>query len=75
MSGSQREKLIEERGQPQLRLEFDVFDADRVSMWTHLDHNADYATIRALFIAASDHLTEFIRDGAMCPFAPDPPLK
>lgn len=64
----QRKALIEERGEPKLTLEFDVFDGDKVSMWTHFDHSADYNDMKTALLAIKDHLEEFLKDEKMCPF-------
>lgn len=65
---SQREALVKERGEPVLRLEFDVFEVDRVSMWTHFNHDADFQKVKLQLVAIQNHLTEFLRDENMCPF-------
>lgn len=70
VSDQRRDALIRERGLPTLRLEFDVFEGGKVSMWTHLDHGSDFGAIKSAFVAVRDHLDQFIRDGAMCPFSP-----
>jgi hypothetical protein len=64
----QREALIKERGEPKLRLEFDVFDENKVSMWTHFNHGDNFQNVRVNLIAIRDHLNEFLRDENMCPF-------
>lgn len=65
---NQRSNLIAERGEPVLRLEFDVFDGDKVSMWTHFDHSKDFDSVKKQLLAIRNHLDEFLRDEAMCPF-------
>jgi hypothetical protein len=67
-SNKQRDALIAERGQPKLRLEFDVFEDERVSMWTHFDHSDDFGAVKNRLEAIRDHLNEFLRDENMCPF-------
>lgn len=64
----QRDALIAERGEPKLRLEFDVFEGDKVSMWTHFNHGDNFKDIKASLIAIRNHLDEFLRDESMCPF-------
>lgn len=64
----QRKALIKERGEPVLRLEFDVFEGDRVSMWTHFNHSEDFEKVKARLVAIQQHLSEFLRDENMCPF-------
>ena len=64
----QRQAIIEERGEPVLRLEFDVFKDNNVSMWTHFDHAADFDLTYNQLIVIRDHLNEFIKDKGMCPF-------
>lgn len=64
----QRQALIDERGEPVLRLEFDVFEGNMVSMWTHFDHGADFHKVKEQLQAIENHLAEFIRDRNMCPF-------
>lgn len=64
----QRQALIAERGQPKLSIEFDVFEDNRVSMWTHFDHGADFENTKIQLQAIKDHLEEFLRDAKMCPF-------
>lgn len=64
----QRAAIIAERGEPKLRLEFDVFEGNNVSMWTHFDHASDYNEMKKCLHAIKDHLTEFLRDEKMCPF-------
>ncbi len=64
----QRKALIEERGEPVLRLEFDVFEGNNVSMWTHFDHGANFQEVKAQLQAIKLHLDEFLRDENMCPF-------
>ncbi len=68
LAAKQREALIEERGEPVLRLEFDVFAGNKVSMWTHFNHEADFKEAKLQLIAIRDHLNEFLRDENMCPF-------
>jgi hypothetical protein len=68
LAGKQRDALIAERGEPALRLEFDVFADGQVSMWTHFQHGDDFAANKRRLIKVRDHLTEFINDEAMCPF-------
>lgn len=64
----QRAALIEERGQPVLKIEFDVFQGNKVSMWTHFDHSADFNEVKEQLKAIKHHLDEFLRDENMCPF-------
>lgn len=68
LADKQRLALIEERGEPKITIEFDVFDGNKVSMWTHFDHAADFNETKEQLIAIKNHLEEFIRDAAMCPF-------
>lgn len=68
LADKQRTALIEERGAPKLRLEFDVFADEQVSMWTHFDHGSDFDEVKAMLAAIHKHLTEFIADEGMCPF-------
>lgn len=67
-ANKQRDALIAERGEPKLRLEFDVFAGNKVSMWTHFDHASDYGEMKTALIAIKDHLEEFLKDEKMCPF-------
>lgn len=69
LAEKQRDALIRERGEPVLRLEFDVFADGQVSMWTHFKHGSDFTNTRALLEAIQRHLREFIADGEMCPFS------
>lgn len=64
----QRVVLIEERGQPTLSIEFDVWDEDKVSMWTHFNHSDDFQIVKKKLMAIKNHLDEFLKDEAMCPF-------
>jgi hypothetical protein len=73
LTDNQREALIAERGTPKLTLEFDVFDGNKVSMWTHFDHAADYDEMKAALVAIKEHLEEFLKDGRMCPFCKTKP--
>lgn len=68
LTDAQREALIEERGEPVLTLEFDVFKEDRVSMWTHFKHGEDFAKAKERLILCKNKLEEFLRDENMCPF-------
>jgi hypothetical protein len=70
LASKQRDAIIRERGEPLLRMEFDVFEGGAVSMWTHFQHGDDFHGVRALLMAVEAHLGEFIRDGRMCPFHP-----
>jgi len=67
-SDKQRESLIKERGEPKIRLEFDVFKDDRVSMWTHFNHGDNFQDVKLSLLAIRDHLNEFLKDESMCPF-------
>lgn len=64
----QRLELIKANGEPKLRLEFDVFKENKVSMWTHFNHKDDYLESKKMLEAVRDHLIDFLKDGAMCPF-------
>lgn len=68
LADSQRQALIDERGEPLLRIEFDVFADGQVSMWTHFKHGDDFRRVKAELEAARAHLTEFLKDESMCPF-------
>lgn len=68
LSDKQRAALIEQRGDPVLRLEFDVFADGEVSMWTHFDHGGDFEEVKQRLLAIKEHLTEFLKDENMCPF-------
>lgn len=68
LADKQRAAKIKERGEPKLRLDFDVFDNDDVSMWTHFQHGDDFATVRKSLVAIRDHLNNFLNDESMCPF-------
>lgn len=68
LADKQRDALIEERGEPKLRLEFDVFADGQISMWTHFDHSGDFLQVKGMLIGIHKHLTEFIADESMCPF-------
>lgn len=65
----QRKALVEQRGEPKLRLEFDVFADGHVSMWTHFDHDADFTETKSLLLAVRSHLEEFLDDEKLCPFS------
>lgn len=67
-SDKQRQHLIDERGNPNLRIEFDVWEDDKVSMWTHFNHSDDYALVKNRLLAIKNHLDEFLKDEKMCPF-------
>ena len=67
-TNKQRQILIEERGTPKLTLEFDVFQGNRVSMWTHFNHDSNYQEMKECLFAIREHLDEFLRDEKMCPF-------
>lgn len=64
----QRKALIQERGEPILRLEFDVFKGNKVSMWTHFDHSEDFEEVKLRMLSIKAHLDEFLMDEKMCPF-------
>lgn len=68
LADKQRTALVEERGEPKLRLEFDVFADGHISMWTHFDHGGDFSEVKQMLIGINKHLTEFIADESMCPF-------
>jgi len=68
LADKQRETLIQERGTPALRLEFDVFRDGHVSMWTHFDHGGDFNETKKMLTSIQAHLAEFLRDEGMCPF-------
>lgn len=68
ITDKQRKVLIEERGEPKLTLEFDVFEGSKVSMWTHFNHNDDYQEMKKYMIAIKEHLEQFLKDEKMCPF-------
>lgn len=67
----QRKALIKTRGKPKLRLEFDVFEGNKVSMWTHFKHGDDFQENQKMLEAIRDHLKEFLKDASMCPFEHD----
>jgi hypothetical protein len=68
LTEKQREARIREKGEPLLRLEFDVFADGAVSMWTHFDHSADFNEVKKMLVAVKSHLDEFLDDEDMCPF-------
>lgn len=68
LAEKQREALIRERGEPALRLEFDVFEDGHISMWTHFEHGADFQKVKQRLTAVQEHLSEFIADENLCPF-------
>jgi len=72
LTDKQREALIAERGEPVLTLEFDVFEGENVSMWTHFKHGEDFNKAKARLTACRDKLNEFLRDENMCPFHKKP---
>jgi hypothetical protein len=72
LSDKQRTALIAERGEPKLRLEFDVFADGQVSMWTHFDHGGDFGEVKTMLTKIHKHLTEFMADENMCPFHRQP---
>lgn len=65
---NQRKALIGARGEPVLTLEFDVFQDNSLSMWTHFEHGSDFAAAKQRLILIRDPLDSFIRDQNMCPF-------
>jgi hypothetical protein len=69
LASKQRDALISVRGEPRLRIEFDVFADGRVSQWNHFNHNDDFTEMKTMLIAVRDHLSEFINDEHMCPFS------
>jgi hypothetical protein len=68
LADKQREAVIAEKGEPKLRLEFDVFNDGHISMWTHFDHGDDFLKVKESLIAIRNHLDEFLADESMCPF-------
>lgn len=68
LADKQRAALIQERGEPALRLEFDVFADGQISMWTHFEHGSDFAKVKEMLTGIHKHLTEFLADENMCPF-------
>lgn len=68
LADKQRAALVRERGEPRLKLEFDVFADGQISMWTHFDHSGDFNEVKKMLTGIRDHLTEFLQDEAMCPF-------
>ena len=68
LSEKRRSALIAERGEPKLRLEFDVFADGQISMWTHFDHSGDFTEVKNMLVGIQKHLTEFLADESMCPF-------
>lgn len=71
LASKQRDALIAERGEPVLRLEFDVFPDGQVSMWSHFEHGSDFRHTKEMLVQIHDHLAEFLRDENMCPFHRD----
>lgn len=68
LADKQRTALIDERGEPKLRIEFDVFEDNQVSMWTHFNHDDNFNDVKESLKAVHNHLTEFLKDESMCPF-------
>lgn len=68
LAEKQREARVEEKGEPKLRIEFDVFEDGTLSMWTHFNHGDDFEDVKVSLEAIKDHLTEFLKDEKMCPF-------
>jgi hypothetical protein len=68
LADKQRDARIKEKGSPKLSLEFDVFEDNSISMWTHFNHEGDFNDVKMSLEAIRDHLTEFLNDEAMCPF-------
>lgn len=68
LADKQREARIAEKGEPTLRLEFDVFNDGSVSMWTHFNHGDDFIKVQESLIAIQKHLADFLQDKEMCPF-------
>jgi hypothetical protein len=68
LANKQRDALVQERGEPKLRLEFDVFADGQISMWTHFDHGGDFNEVKVMLGGIQKHLTEFLADESMCPF-------
>lgn len=72
LAEKQRKARIKEKGEPKLKLEFDVFEDGSVSMWTHFDHGSDFKDVKKDLHAIQKHLMEFIQDENMCPFHREP---
>ena len=68
LTDKQREARIQEKGEPTLKLDFDVFADGSVSMWTHFNHGDDFNQVKAQLFAIKNHLDEFLKDENMCPF-------
>jgi hypothetical protein len=68
LADKQRTALISEKGEPALRLDFDVFADGHISMWTHFNHGDNFLKVKESMVAIRDHLSEFIADESMCPF-------
>lgn len=68
LANKQREAIIIKKGNPRLRLEFDVFTDGHISMWTHFDHNDSFIEVEKMLLEIKNHLQEFIKDKPMCPF-------
>lgn len=68
LADKQREALIENHGEPIMRIEYDVFANGEVSQWTHFNHEDDFEEMKKHLIAVREHLTAFIGDGNLCPF-------
>jgi len=67
----QQAALASVHGQPVIALSFYGYSDGHVSMWQHTNHAEDYERAKKLLIAMQLHLTQFIDDGAMCPFNPE----
>lgn len=68
LAEKQRERLIKQKGEPKLRLEFDVFDDGHKSMWTHFNHGDNFEEVKKMLIEIKEHISDFIDDENMCPF-------
>ncbi len=54
LADKQRDALIRERGEPKLRLEFDVSADGQISMWTHFDHGGDFSEVKRMLAGIQD---------------------
>ena len=68
LADKQREARIAEKGEPKLKLDFDVFADGSVSMWTHFNHGDNFADVKKDLVSIQNHLSEFLKDENMCPF-------
>ena len=70
LTEKQRAVLIKEHGEPVAQIEFDVWSDGSLSMWTHFNQSENFYEMKFQVERMRDHLDKFIKESAMCPFAP-----